>query len=109
MMRLKILIPLAVMLSAQAAYAEVCTFTQEGFEDEACLETQFEITIEGDTLVTVSETIPVTTGGSDTTSVFVGYSSSAFHVLTREKQGQARYSTHLFEGLLMLNYLGTCE
>lgn len=96
-------------LTATGALAETCTFTTECFEAEACQETNFEITIEGDTLVTIAETIPVTSGGSDTKGVFVGYTSSAFHVLTREKSGPARYSTHIFDGMMMVNYMGTCE
>lgn len=91
------------------AQAEVCTFVTECFEGDGCYETQFEMTIDGNELITDAETIPVTTGGSDTVNVFVGYSNSAFHVLTREIGGAARYSTHIFDGVLMVNYLGTCE
>ncbi len=91
------------------AQAETCTFTTECFENEACTESTFSMAIEGNTLVTDAETISVTSGGSDTKGVFVGYTESAFHVLTREKGGAARYSTHIFDGVLMVNYLGTCE
>lgn len=96
-------------LCASTASAEICTFTQECFEAEACSETAFSMEITDSALITDAETIPVTTGGSETTNVFVGYTASGFHVLTREKQGQARYSNHLFDGILMVNYLGTCE
>ncbi|MEL6640035.1 MAG: hypothetical protein AAFP98_01780 [Pseudomonadota bacterium] len=89
--------------------AETCTFTTECFEDEGCADTQFSMAIDGNTIVTDAETIVVTTGGSDTKNVFVGYTETAFHVLTREKGGAARYSTHIFDGMLMVNYLGTCE
>ena len=108
-MKMRLITAIAALCFAQSAQAELCTFTQECFENESCQETLFEMTIEGDTLVTVYETIPVTTGGSDMVNVFVGYSSSAFHVITREKQGEARYSTHFFDGLMMVNYLGACE
>ena len=101
----------AVLISCLAGpvLAEQCTFTIECFEDESCQETHFGLEISGDTLITDAETISVTTGGSDTKGVFVGYTASAFHVLTREIGGQARYSTHIFDGLLMVNYMGTCE
>ncbi|MEL6608985.1 MAG: hypothetical protein AAFO93_08745 [Pseudomonadota bacterium] len=92
-----------------ALASETCTFTTECFESEACAETAFEMSIEGDTLITDAETIPVTSGGSATKGVFVGYTASAFHVLTREIDGEARYSTHIFDGMMMVNYLGTCE
>lgn len=97
------------VVSATTIAAETCTFTIECFEGEACAATQFSMAIEDGQLVTDAETIPVSTGGSATTNVFVGYTSSAFHVLTREKEGAARYSTHIFDGVLMVNYMGTCE
>lgn len=110
MNRLCLLPVLASGWVATSAFAgENCTFTQECFEAEACTETYFTMAIEGDTLVTDAETISVNTGGSDTVGVFVGYTSSAFHVLTREKNGPARYATHIFDGVMMVNYLGTCE
>ncbi|MEM8979213.1 MAG: hypothetical protein AAGD04_07000 [Pseudomonadota bacterium] len=99
---------LLAALPAAAAAEEICRFTTECFEGEACSETAFDMTIAGDKLITDAETIPVSTGGSATKNVFVGYTASAFHVLTREKEGAARYSTHLFEGLMMVNYMGTC-
>jgi hypothetical protein len=97
------------LLSATTAYGEICTFTSECFEDESCAETAFSITIDGASLITDAETIPVSKGGSEKLSVFVGYTDSAFHVLTRETTGGARYSTHIFDGPLMVNYLGTCN
>ena len=98
-----------VGLSAGSALAEQCIFTTECFEGDGCSETTFSMSIEGKTLVTDAETIPVSIGGSDTLNVFVGYTESAFHVLTRQKGGDARYSTHIFDGPLMVNYLGTCS
>lgn len=90
------------------AFAETCTFTKECFEADACSETAFSMEIDGNQMITDAETIPVSTGGSETTRVSVGYSASAFHVLTRENGGEARYSTHIFAGPLMVNYLGSC-
>jgi len=100
---------LALSGVATMAAAETCVFEIECFENESCQDTNFSIAIEGDTLVTDAETIAVNTGGSETKGVFVGYTASAFHVLTREVGGQARYSTHIFDGMLMVNYMGTCE
>ncbi|MEM9583243.1 MAG: hypothetical protein AAGA08_09020 [Pseudomonadota bacterium] len=105
---LKTAILCAAMLSPGIARAEICTFTSECFEGEACAETSFAMEITDGALVTDAETIPVTSGGSDTVNVFVGYTASAFHVLTRQVEGEARYSTHIFDGPLMVNYLGTC-
>jgi len=90
------------------AVAETCTFTQECFEAEGCSDTAFSMQIDGNEMITDAETIPVSTGGSETTRVSVGYTASAFHVLTRETDGGARYSTHIFDGPLMVNYLGSC-
>lgn len=95
-------------LSTAPAFTETCTFTQECFEAEGCSETTFSMEIDGNQMITDAETIPVSNGGSLTTRVSVGYSQSAFHVLTRETGGAARYSTHIFDGPLMVNYLGSC-
>lgn len=97
------------MLLPGDALVETCTFTNECFEGETCAETNFTIEITDAALITDAETIPVTSGGSETVNVFVGYTSSAFHVLTREVDAEARYSTHIFDGPLMVNYLGTCS
>lgn len=98
----------SIALFPASGLAEICVFTSECFESEACSETEFSVVIEDGRLTTDAETIPVTSGGSETVNVFVGYTASAFHVLTRETDGGARYSTHIFEGPLMVNYLGTC-
>ena len=98
----------AVGLSG-GAWAETCTFTTECYEAEGCEETNFTMEVQRDKLITDAETIPVGTGGSDTVNVFVGYTASAFHVLTREVDGQARYVTHLFDGPVMVSYLGACQ
>ena len=100
---------MGLALSTGTALAEQCTFTTECFEAEACSDTSFSLTIEGGALITDAETIPVSSGGSDATTVYVGYTPSAFHILTREKGARARYSTHIFDGLMMVNYMGTCE
>lgn len=99
----------ALALSAQSALAEVCTFTTECFEDEACTDTMFQMTIDGETLITDAETIAANTGGNGATGVFVGSTSSAMHLLIRQTGGAARYSTITFAGPMMVSYLGTCE
>lgn len=96
-------------LTSTVARAEVCTFTTECFEGDGCYETAFEMTVENGQLISDAETIPVTSTVSEAAEVFVGNSGSAVHVLTRGSDGAARYSTHIFDGMLMLNYLGTCE
>ncbi|MEP5761128.1 MAG: hypothetical protein ABJ327_17795 [Litoreibacter sp.] len=100
---------IGLALCASPALAEMCSFTLECFEGEACSETAFDIEIEGQTLVTDAETIPVEISGSETLGVFTGNTGSAIHVLTRERHGDARYSTHIFDGPLMVNYLGSCQ
>ena len=62
----------------------------------------------GTQLITDAETIPVTLGGSDAVRVYVGVTESAFHLLTHTADGPARYTTHLFDGPLMIGYLGEC-
>ncbi|WP_107844274.1 hypothetical protein [Litoreibacter ponti] len=98
---------------ATPAYAVNCTFTTECFESEACAETSYEIAIEQDgeatKLVSVAETIPVSRGGSDSARVYVGVTDSAFHLLSRNADGNARYTTHMYQGPMVVSYLGTCE
>lgn len=95
-----------IVLATVPALAEVCSFTTECFEGDGCYETTFSMTIDGDTLVTDAETISVT---DDAGPALIATTPSAVHVLTRSGDGAARYSTHIFDGPLMLNYLGTCE
>jgi len=103
----------ATLAQPLAAASHQCNFTTECFEDEACSDTAFSVTIQQTdgktTLVSDAETIAVSIGGSDSVKVYVGVTDSAFHLLTRTSEGASRYSTHLFEGPLMINYLGTCE
>ena len=102
-----------MLASPMSALAAQCTFTTECFESEACSETAFTVAIEekdGKTiLVSDAETIPVSVGGSDVARVYVGVTESAFHLMSRAADGTARYSTHLYDGPMMINYLGNCE
>ena len=101
------------LLMASAAFAETCSFTTECFDGDGCAETAFDLEIARDggavTLVSDAETIAVSQGGSDAVRVFVGVTESGFHLLTHASEGAARYSVHLFEGPLMINYLGQCQ
>jgi len=103
------LLTIAFAFYGSSGYADVCTFTTECFEGDGCYETAFEMTVENGQIISDAETIPVTSTVSDAAEVFVGNSGSAIHVLTRGSDGAARYSTHIYDGMLMLNYLGTCE
>lgn len=98
---------------ATPAVAIECNFKTECFEGEACIDTAYDISIEENdgatTLVTVAETIPVSLGGSDVMRVYVGVTDSAFHLLSRAADGTARYTNHLFQGPMVVSYLGTCE
>ena len=104
---------LTLMLLPASAVAMECTFTTECFESETCSESAFTVAIEekdGATLlVSDAETIPASVGGSETVRVYVGVTDSAFHLMSRGADGVARYSTHLYDGPLMVNYLGNCE
>lgn len=91
-----------------AALTENCTFTTECFEAETCAETDFSMLVDGGNIITPSETIQVTKGGSDEVAVYVGITPSAFHLLTHSANGFARYSTHIYKGPLMVSYLGEC-
>ncbi len=106
----------AVMIGAVLAgpaVAQTCSFTTECFDGDGCSETSFSFEIETEggatRLVSDAETIPLSQGGSDETRVYVGVTESAFHLLTHSAEGEARYSTHIYDGPLMLNYLGRCE
>ncbi len=104
---------LSVLASPVAALAMQCTFTTECYESETCNATSFNIALEekdGKTmLVSDAETIPVSVGGSDATRIYVGVTDSAFHLMSRAADGVARYSTHIYDGPMMVNYLGNCE
>ncbi|SHE29831.1 hypothetical protein SAMN05444273_10117 [Litoreibacter ascidiaceicola] len=110
-----ILIPLAscAALLGTPVLADTCTFTTECFEAEACADSAFSVAIEqkdGATLlVSDAESFPVSVGGSDAVRIYVGVTESAFHLMSRATDGTARYSTHLYDGPLMVNYLGNCE
>ena len=101
---------LALPLAAQTTQ---CTFTTECFESEICTDTSFSMAIEqteGKTaLVSDAETVTASVGGSDTVRVYVGVTDSAFHLMSRAADGTARYSTHLYEGPMVVSYLGNCE
>ena len=99
----------SAMLCTGAAFAEQCNFTLECFEGDGCSETSFDFSIEDGQMISDAETVPVTQTGTDDTRVYTGQTSSAFHVVTKASDGSARYSTHLFDGPLMINYIGTCE
>lgn len=103
-----------VMICASSpAMAIDCKFTTECFESEACSDTSYDVSIEendGKTaLITVSETVPVSLGGSDVMRVYVGVTDGAFHLLSRAADGTARYTNHLFQGPMVVSYLGKCE
>ena len=104
---------LVLWLSPVSALAMECTFTTECFESETCSESAFTVAIEekdGATLlVSDAETITASVGGSDTVRIYVGVTDSAFHIMSRAADGVARYSTHLYDGPMMVNYLGNCE
>ncbi|EPX78904.1 hypothetical protein [Litoreibacter arenae] len=106
-------IAIAAALVSAPALATTCTFTTECFEAEACADSAFTVAIEekdGATrLVSDAETIPVSVGGSDAARVYVGVTDSAFHLMSSSASGVARYSTHLYDGPIMVNYLGSCE
>lgn len=104
-----IICSVCLMVWSAPLAAQTCTFTSECFEAEACGDTSFSMSVENGAMVTDAETIPVSQGGSAETRVFVGVTASAFHVLTAGSDGTARYSTHIFDGPLMVNYLGACD
>lgn len=90
-----------------------CNFTTECFESEACSGTAFSLELneadEQHTLTSDAETVPVDVDRSDALVLVSGGTDSAFHLMTVGADGTARYSTHIFGGPLMVNYLGTCE
>ncbi len=102
-----------LVICAAPAFGGTCIFKQECFEGDGCAETAFSMEIDGNQMITDAETtplsaIPTDADGSDVARVSVGHTASAIHVLTRQVGGDARYSTHIFDGPLMINYLGSC-
>lgn len=104
----------ATVLCTGPALAAICTFSTECFEGDGCTETSFQVEIVGNAeggalLITDAETVPLSQGGSPETRVYVGITQSAFHLITQSAAGDVRYSNHIYDGPLMVNYLGVCE
>lgn len=98
---------------ATPAAAIECNFTKECFEAEACTATLFDIEIDetegARKIVTPAETVPVSLGGSDLVRIYVGVTNGAFHLLSRTADGAARYTNHLYQGPMVVSFLGTCK
>ena len=95
-------------LAAMPAMADTCAFSVECFEEDACAETSFTMEVTDAEFITDAETIGMKKSGSETTRVFFGETVSAVHMLTVGPQGDARYSVHLFDEPMMINYAGSC-
>ena len=103
----------------------LCSFATECMEGESCLESGFTLEVDtglrpgalaaegglptGDTIVTDSETIPVTWAGAGPALAAFGPTGSSFVMLSVAPDGAARYTAHLSGADLSLTYIGTCE
>lgn len=114
---MRYLIGLALLFPGAAQAASQCTFTMECYESEACQPTTFALEFRAGTggpneleLVTDTETIGVTAGGTGKVAHLAGMTETGFHVLTlTSATGSARYTNHISDGPLTVTYLGTCE
>ena len=94
-----------------------CSFTTECLESEACADTDYGFEVfwkserhEAITVITPSET----TGGrierrDHGATTVVAEGDNAMHFLTVATDGAARYSTHIFDGPMVVSYLGRCD
>ena len=101
-------------VTSSAALAADCTFTTECFDAEGCAETEFKAALVenadgGARLVTDAQNISLSQGGSADLRVYFGLTPSSIHLLSVSEAGPARYTTHIFDGPIMVNYVGVCE
>ncbi len=113
---------LVILLSALPASAQTrdifatCRFATECFEAEPCAETDFSFSVSRDdahgfVIRTDAEDIPGMAFDNylpDATSALIGATDTAYHMLTIEPGGAARYSVHM-KGPMSVSYLGACE
>ncbi|WP_458876931.1 hypothetical protein [Arenibacterium sp. CAU 1754] len=59
-------------------------------------------------LVTPSETLDATLGGSQDLGLLMAMGETALHVISTSASGDARYSVHM-AGPMLVTYHGTCE
>ena len=93
-----------------------CRFAQECLEGETCNATDFELTVRHDDLAgfaleSLAETVAglvFDNGQPDSTSTLVASGETAYHLLTIERDGAARYTVHM-QGPMAITYLGSCE
>lgn len=120
-----LLIAAYLLLPTTATAGMVCTFATECMEGDSCLESGFAFEVDtglrpgtlaaegglptGDTIVTDSETIPVTWAGAGPALAAFGRTGSSFVMLSVAPDGTARYTAHLPGADLSLTYVGACE
>lgn len=103
--------------SIPALAMSLCTFVSECTEDAGCQATAYSLEFRAGTggpfefeLVTETETIGVTVGGSGKVAHLAGMTETGFHVLTIVRDtGAARYSRHISDGPRAVTYRGRCE
>ncbi|MGR3467417.1 MAG: hypothetical protein ACU0CI_06010 [Shimia sp.] len=94
--------------SGLAAEPFNCTFTQECFEGEACVETAFTLATDGSTIITDAETlrgVAMTADGQRIVSVVAGGQTALLSIAA----DAARYSVHFNADGFAIHYIGTCE
>ena len=111
---------IALLLSPSMAFAgdefASCHFTTECFESEACSDTDFRFVVNHDddlafVILTDAEDIDglvFDNRGQDAASTLIGMTDTAYHMLTINPDGAARYSVHM-EGPMAIFYSGQCE
>lgn len=105
------LIAFALPIAAMAK--DVCTFTSECMEGEACAETSYaaEVAPAQDgtfSFTTDAETLTGQMVAAGDTAHFLFEGSSAAHFVTRYTDGAARYTVHM-DGPFTITYHGMCE
>ena len=112
---LSVFLLLPSLANASDAYAS-CRFTTECFETEVCTDTDFSFAVNhNDDLGFVIQTDAENIGGlvfdnrgTDAASTLIGQTETAYHMLTINPDGAARYTVHM-AGPMMISYAGQCE
>ena len=111
---------IALMLLSSTAWAgdeyAACHFTTECFETDACADTDFRFAVthdddQGFVIQTDAENIGglvFDNRGTEAASTLIGQTDTAYHMLTINPDGAARYTVHM-EGPMTISYAGQCE
>ena len=106
-----------MLLLPNLAFALECTFTTECYENEACQETAYELTLtrsddyQSAEVESVTGTFKTQAYNFQGMSSYAGFTDNTLHLISHSANGDARYAVHTGDqnGVSMITYLGTCQ